>query len=139
PERPHFVEAFAREIPRYHDRHRLPVGMTGLAQVNGLRGDTSIEERAVFDNHYIESWSLWGDIVILLRTVGAVLRPPRSVRMAHHPSRRRTSPLRTLAALRGPSTPSSSPRRAPRPRRPKHARPASPANPSDSGAGSSGS
>ncbi|MGQ0832505.1 MAG: sugar transferase [Microthrixaceae bacterium] len=86
PERPFFVETFSKEIPRYDDRHRVPVGMTGLAQVNGLRGDTSIEERSVFDNLYIETWSLWGDIVILLRTVGAVLRPPRSVRMAHHPA-----------------------------------------------------
>lgn len=86
PERPFFVEAFSKEIPRYGDRHRVPVGMTGLAQVNGLRGDTSIEERLVFDNLYIENWSLWSDIVILLRTVHVVLRPPRSVRMAHHPA-----------------------------------------------------
>lgn len=86
PERPYFVETFSKEIPRYGDRHRVPVGMTGLAQVNGLRGDTSIEERLVFDNLYIENWSLWSDIVILLRTVRVVLRPPRSVRMAHHPT-----------------------------------------------------
>ncbi|MGQ0433011.1 MAG: sugar transferase [Microthrixaceae bacterium] len=86
PERPFFVEAFSKEIPRYGDRHRVPVGMTGLAQVNGLRGDTSIEERLVFDNLYIENWSLWSDIVILLRTVRVVLHPPRSVRMAHHPA-----------------------------------------------------
>jgi hypothetical protein len=55
--------------------------MTGLAQVNGLRGDTSIKERALFDNFYIEHWSLWGDIVILARTVLAVLRPPASVQV----------------------------------------------------------
>ena len=84
PERPFFVEAFSKQIPRYGDRHRLPVGMTGLAQVNGLRGDTSIEERSVFDNLYIENWSLWGDVIILFRTVHAVLRPPRSVRMETH-------------------------------------------------------
>lgn len=86
PERPYFVETFSKEIPRYGDRHRVPVGMTGLAQVNGLRGDTSIEERLVFDNLYIENWSLWSDIVILLRTVRVVIRPPRSVRMADHPT-----------------------------------------------------
>jgi lipopolysaccharide/colanic/teichoic acid biosynthesis glycosyltransferase len=55
-------------------RHRVPVGMTGLAAVNGLRGDTSIEERANFDNWYIENWSLWLDAKILLRTVSALLR-----------------------------------------------------------------
>ncbi len=95
PERPHFVEEFSKHIPRYGDRHRVPVGMTGLAQVNGLRGDTSIEERAVFDNLYIETWSLWGDIIILFRTVGAVVSPPRSVRMARHPA---------VAAARGQHT-----------------------------------
>ena len=68
PERPVFVERFSAEVPRYPDRHRAPAGMTGWAQVHGLRGDTSIEERARFDNQYIESWSLWSDIVILART-----------------------------------------------------------------------
>lgn len=74
PERRHFVEQFNASVPRYDARHRVPVGMTGLAQVHQLRGDTSIEERARFDNHYIENWSLWRDLVILVRTVGAVLR-----------------------------------------------------------------
>lgn len=81
PERPFFVAEFSTTIARYDDRHRVPVGVTGLAQVNGLRGDTSIEERARFDNAYIENWSLWGDVVILFRTVVAVVRPPRSVRI----------------------------------------------------------
>jgi exopolysaccharide biosynthesis polyprenyl glycosylphosphotransferase len=75
PERPHFVDLFRVEIPGYWDRHRLPVGLTGWAQVHGLRGDdTSLDERARFDNFYIESWSLWLDVVVLLRTVGAVVR-----------------------------------------------------------------
>jgi exopolysaccharide biosynthesis polyprenyl glycosylphosphotransferase len=75
PERPHFVDLFRVEIPGYGDRHRLPVGLTGWAQVHGLRGDdTSLDERARFDNFYIESWSLWLDVVVLLRTVGAVVR-----------------------------------------------------------------
>jgi exopolysaccharide biosynthesis polyprenyl glycosylphosphotransferase len=75
PERPHFVDRFRVDIPGYWDRHRLPVGLTGWAQVHGLRGDeTSLYERARFDNFYIESWSLWLDVVVLLRTVGAVLR-----------------------------------------------------------------
>lgn len=74
PERPHFVDRFGVAIRGYHDRHRVPVGITGWAQVHGLRGDTSIPDRALFDNHYIEHWSLWRDIVILVRTVGTVLR-----------------------------------------------------------------
>ena len=60
-------------IPWYTARHRVPVGLTGWAQVHGLRGDTSIADRARFDNFYIENWSMWGDIKILLRTVGQVL------------------------------------------------------------------
>ncbi|MEY9969002.1 exopolysaccharide biosynthesis polyprenyl glycosylphosphotransferase [Streptacidiphilus sp. MAP12-16] len=73
PERPYFVTRFAQAYPRYRDRHRVPVGITGFAQVNGLRGDTSIEDRTRFDNYYIESWSLWQDVKILLRTVASVL------------------------------------------------------------------
>jgi exopolysaccharide biosynthesis polyprenyl glycosylphosphotransferase len=74
PERPEFVEQFSAEIPRYVHRHRVPAGMTGLAAVNGLRGDTSIEDRAHFDNWYIDNWSLWLDIKIMLRTLTSVLR-----------------------------------------------------------------
>ncbi len=73
PERPHFVAKFSSEFERYAYRHRAQVGLTGLAQVSGLRGDTPIAERARFDNYYIENWSLWLDIKILLRTVGEVL------------------------------------------------------------------
>lgn len=68
PERPHFVAEFSRSHPGYARRHRMPAGLTGLAQVSGLRGDTSIEERARFDNHYIDTWSLWQDVSIMLRT-----------------------------------------------------------------------
>jgi lipopolysaccharide/colanic/teichoic acid biosynthesis glycosyltransferase len=74
PERPHFVQQFAQAVPRYRDRHRLPVGLTGWAQVHGLRGDTSILERARFDNAYIENWSLWRDVVIVARTIAQILR-----------------------------------------------------------------
>ncbi len=73
PERPHFAHRFAREVPRYGDRHRVPGGITGWAQVHGLRGDTPIPDRARFDNHYIEHWSLWGDVVIVARTFANVL------------------------------------------------------------------
>lgn len=70
PEREYFVNQFSTEFRHYSDRHRVPVGLSGWAQVHGLRGDTSIEDRAKFDNHYIENWSLWGDTKIILRTVG---------------------------------------------------------------------
>ena len=73
PERPHFVDEFAHSTPRYLARHRVPCGMTGWAQVHGLRGDTSIADRARFDNYYIENWSLWLDFKIVVRTVAAVL------------------------------------------------------------------
>jgi exopolysaccharide biosynthesis polyprenyl glycosylphosphotransferase len=73
PERPHFVEQFSAELPHYLYRHRVPVGLTGLAQVSGLRGDTSIDERARYDNYYIENWSLWLDVKVVLRTVRQVL------------------------------------------------------------------
>jgi exopolysaccharide biosynthesis polyprenyl glycosylphosphotransferase len=73
PERPYFVDQFRVAVAGYDDRHRVPAGITGWAQVHGLRGDTSIERRAVFDNHYVENWSLWHDIVILFRTIGTVV------------------------------------------------------------------
>ncbi|MEW2381351.1 sugar transferase [Micromonospora sp. NPDC047707] len=74
PERPFFVEKFSAEYPTYAARHRVPVGLTGLAQVSGLRGDTPISDRARFDNYYIENWSLWLDIKVVLRTVAEVFR-----------------------------------------------------------------
>jgi lipopolysaccharide/colanic/teichoic acid biosynthesis glycosyltransferase len=74
PERPLFVKRFSADVWGYGDRHRVPVGLTGWAQVHGLRGDTSIAERARFDNQYIEHWSLWRDFVVLLRTVAEVAR-----------------------------------------------------------------
>lgn len=74
PERPHFVEQFKEEIPSYGARHRVPVGLTGWAQVHELRGDSSIEERARFDNAYAASWSPWEDVKIMLRTVREVVR-----------------------------------------------------------------
>ncbi|OBB29041.1 polyprenyl glycosylphosphotransferase [Mycolicibacterium elephantis] len=73
PERPHFVEQFSTQFDRYAHRHRVQVGLTGLAQVSGLRGDTSIADRARFDNFYIENWSLWLDIKIILRTFREVI------------------------------------------------------------------
>jgi exopolysaccharide biosynthesis polyprenyl glycosylphosphotransferase len=74
PERPFFVERFSHSVDGYDDRHRLPVGLTGWAQVHGLRGDTSIDARARYDNQYIQHWTLWRDIVILIRTLTEVVR-----------------------------------------------------------------
>jgi exopolysaccharide biosynthesis polyprenyl glycosylphosphotransferase len=73
PERPHFVERFSAEHPGYANRHRVVCGLTGLAQVSGLRGDTPISDRARFDNFYIENWSLWLDVKVLLRTINEIL------------------------------------------------------------------
>jgi exopolysaccharide biosynthesis polyprenyl glycosylphosphotransferase len=69
PERPVFVEQFRQSIPRYMDRHREKAGITGWAQVNGLRGDTSIAERTKYDLWYTENWSLLLDFKIVLRTL----------------------------------------------------------------------
>ncbi|PRW62329.1 sugar transferase [Actinopolyspora mortivallis] len=72
PERPYYAVRFSAEIPHYADRHRVTGGVTGWAQVNGLHGDTSIAERARFDNHYIEYWTPWTDLVVLVRTAGVL-------------------------------------------------------------------
>jgi exopolysaccharide biosynthesis polyprenyl glycosylphosphotransferase len=72
PERPHFVHQFNQEIHDYQHRHRVPAGLTGLAQVNGLWGDTSIRDRSRLDNRYIEDWSLLSDLRILGRTLGTL-------------------------------------------------------------------
>ena len=69
PERPHFVEQFKEDIARYMWRHVSKPGMTGWAQVNGLRGNTSIEERIKYDLYYLENWSVAFDFKILMRTV----------------------------------------------------------------------
>ena len=74
PEQSHFARRFAGKFPRYRHRLRVPAGVTGLAQVNDLRGAGPIDERVCLDNFYIEHWSLWQDIKILVRTVASVLR-----------------------------------------------------------------
>lgn len=73
PERPVYVQQFREQIPRYMERHREKAGMTGWAQVNGMRGDTSIAARTSFDLWYVENWSLWLDIKIILRTIWLVI------------------------------------------------------------------
>jgi exopolysaccharide biosynthesis polyprenyl glycosylphosphotransferase len=78
PEQPEFVELFRERVPRYGERHRVKAGITGWAQVNGLRGRTSLSDRVEWDNYYIENWTLWLDVKILLLTCLAIFRP-RSV------------------------------------------------------------
>jgi exopolysaccharide biosynthesis polyprenyl glycosylphosphotransferase len=73
PERPVYVEEFRQHIPRYMQRHREKAGMTGWAQVNGLRGDTSIAERTAFDLWYVENWSVWLDLKIILRQLMQII------------------------------------------------------------------
>jgi Undecaprenyl-phosphate glucose phosphotransferase len=73
PEVPGLVEKFQKEIPRYFERHQVKSGITGWAQVNGFRGNTSLEERIKYDIYYIENWSLLFDIKIILRTVLDIL------------------------------------------------------------------
>lgn len=74
PERPVFIQEFRKRIPRYMLRHKVPAGMTGWAQVNGWRGDTSIDKRIECDLYYIEHWSLFLDLKILFLTVLRGLR-----------------------------------------------------------------
>ena len=74
PERPFFVEKFKQRVPRYMLRHKVKSGMTGWAQVNGWRGDTSIEKRIEYDLYYIENWSTTLDIKILFLTFLILIR-----------------------------------------------------------------
>jgi len=69
PERPFFVEQFKDQIPQYMLRHKVKAGLTGWAQVNGWRGDTSLEKRIEFDLYYIENWSVWLDFKIMWLTL----------------------------------------------------------------------
>ena len=69
PERGIFVEKFRKEIPRYMQKHIAKAGITGWAQINGWRGDTSLERRIEFDLHYINTWTLWLDIKIIFLTI----------------------------------------------------------------------
>jgi exopolysaccharide biosynthesis polyprenyl glycosylphosphotransferase len=74
PERAHYVERFEKGLYRYGDRHRVKSGLTGWAQVNGLRGKTDLRDRTEWDNHYIEHWSLWLDLKIVFMTLGSLVR-----------------------------------------------------------------
>jgi lipopolysaccharide/colanic/teichoic acid biosynthesis glycosyltransferase len=79
PERVQYVRQFESNIYRYGDRHRVKSGITGWAQANGLRGNTSLADRVEWDNYYIENFSLWLDAKILLMTVAAVFTGYKTV------------------------------------------------------------
>jgi exopolysaccharide biosynthesis polyprenyl glycosylphosphotransferase len=78
PERPHFVDRFKSRVPKYLERHRVKSGMTGWAQVNGLRGNVPIEERTKFDIYYVENWSFLFDLKIIIMTIWTVVRGENS-------------------------------------------------------------
>jgi putative colanic acid biosynthesis UDP-glucose lipid carrier transferase len=69
PERPMFVEQFKDEIPDYMRKHLVKAGITGWAQIHGWRGDTDLRARIEHDLYYIENWSLWLDLKIMLLTL----------------------------------------------------------------------
>jgi len=78
PERSHFVNQFAQTMPRYHRRHLEKAGITGWAVVNGLRGNTSIEERTRYDLYYVENWSLLFDLKIIAKTIVLIFHDPNA-------------------------------------------------------------
>lgn len=102
PERPYYTSRFTKLIPRYEDRHRMRGGMTGWAQVHGLSGDTSIPERVRFDNYYIEHWSLWLDMTILVRTLAQLLT--NAIDSVVHRSGTMTDALQSTAEVRSAVT-----------------------------------
>ncbi len=75
PERTEYVEVLEGTVHRYGERHRVKSGITGWAQVSGLRGQTSLSDRVEWDNYYIQNWSFWFDLKIMLRTLAVVFRP----------------------------------------------------------------
>lgn len=83
PELPHFVDTFKDEIPLYMVKHQVKPGITGLAQVNGYRGDTSIKKRIEYDIYYIESWSIFMEISILFKTVFKGIKNNEKLELKH--------------------------------------------------------
>ena len=83
PELPHFVETFKDEVPLYMVKHQVKPGITGLAQVNGYRGDTSIKKRIEYDIYYIENWSIFMEIGILFKTVFKGIKNNEKLELKH--------------------------------------------------------
>jgi Undecaprenyl-phosphate glucose phosphotransferase len=78
PERPEFIERFRAQIPQYNLRHKMKAGITGWAQINGFRGNTCWEKRLAYDMYYIEHWSLWLDLKIMIMTLWKGLWHPQA-------------------------------------------------------------
>lgn len=93
PEQAYYVAHFQKVVPRYMDRHNEKAGVTGWAQVNGLRGDTSISERTKYDLWYSENWSILLDTKILLRTIWQVFQPGKKGQPDQNPSTKETKKL----------------------------------------------
>jgi lipopolysaccharide/colanic/teichoic acid biosynthesis glycosyltransferase len=74
PEQPHFVKTFSKTYKKYMFRHKVKAGMTGWAQIHGFRGDTSIRKRIQYDLYYVQNWSYWLDLQILIRTPFHILK-----------------------------------------------------------------
>ncbi|MEZ4646890.1 MAG: exopolysaccharide biosynthesis polyprenyl glycosylphosphotransferase [Chloroflexota bacterium] len=108
PEQAHYVEQFRGNVPRYMERHKEKGGMTGWAQVNGLRGDTSIAERTKYDLWYSENWSILLDIKIILRTVWQIIERQNQRRTAI--DTRPSDVMETPPLAPSPSLPEKSPR-----------------------------
>jgi lipopolysaccharide/colanic/teichoic acid biosynthesis glycosyltransferase len=92
PERPEFVEAFAEALPKYRERHAVAAGITGLAQVRGLTGNTSIRRRLALDLLYVRSWTPGLDLWILARTAGQVFQRVVGRRSLQRAGRRAPAP-----------------------------------------------
>jgi lipopolysaccharide/colanic/teichoic acid biosynthesis glycosyltransferase len=112
PERPEFAEQFAREIQGYDDRHRVRSGITGWAQANGLRGQTSIADRVELDNHYIKNWSPGLELRTLALTFAEVAQLREARPVTAKPStpgrggvQRRTDPRRSRRSVSGTGLP----------------------------------
>ena len=73
PERPYFVNKFRESVPKYMIKHHVKPGMTGWAQINGYRGNTSIVKRIEYDIFYVENWSVWLDIKIFIKTIPTLI------------------------------------------------------------------
>lgn len=97
PEQAHYVEQFRQIVPRYMERHKEKGGMTGWAQVNGLRGDTSIIERTKYDLWYSEHWSVWLDLKIILRTIWQIFERENGSRQPDAPPAEMLDPMEETA------------------------------------------
>ncbi|MEJ2747969.1 MAG: exopolysaccharide biosynthesis polyprenyl glycosylphosphotransferase, partial [Anaerolineae bacterium] len=103
PEQAHYVAQFREIVPRYMDRHREKGGMTGWAQVNGLRGDTSITERTKYDLWYSENWSVWLDLKIVIRTIWQIIERKNEQRAGVDFQPSSISERETMAPINGAS------------------------------------